>query len=164
MKNVPLGYILSPWGRTVDAADDVTTIHMRIMMLDCALGFLGIDIDDRMDTCIYNSHALAIDIDESIPSPPLTRHNARRFPRTHGSRPRPSLSLAPRATLHRCPERQGHRHHEHASAPREPDSNPSAMHGAEFFAGAAIAPEKWLDGYSFCEHAIWVGLIERFCR
>lgn len=159
MKNVPLGYILSPWGRTVDATDDVTTIHMRIMMLDCALGFLGIDIDDRMDTCIYNSHALAIDIDESIPSPPLTRHNARRFPRIQGSRPRPSLSLAPRATLHRC----RHRHHEHASAPREPDSNPSAMHGAEFSAAAEVAPEKWLDGYGFCELAIWVGFVERSC-
>lgn len=32
-------------------------------MLDYALGFLGVDIDDRMDTCIYNSHALAINID-----------------------------------------------------------------------------------------------------
>ena len=40
------------WGRTRDAANEVTTIDVGFMMLDDALDYLWIGIKDRVDPCI----------------------------------------------------------------------------------------------------------------
>lgn len=40
------------WGRPRDAADDITTMDVGNVMLDEALGPVGIDTNDRMGTCI----------------------------------------------------------------------------------------------------------------